>query len=322
MPGRKVVIAGLCLATWPFGAGSQEAAVPAPFQQAGRRALEWTRKVVELGPRPPGSRAHQQQKQLITRTVRPLVEAVGGSLHFLNFTAETPKGPVPMSNIIARFPGTSERAIVVSGHYDTYHRDGLRFVGANDGGSSTGFLLALAELLADDEAESPSEPKNKSAPRKRRNSIWLVFFDGEESFVRWSNADSTYGSRKLAATWVQDGTAARIQALINVDMIGDRDLRILPEGGSTSWLRQLIWRAAARLGHGAMFPSRPLRYVADDHIPFVEAGIPAADLIDFRYGPANRYWHTEEDTLDKLSAQSFAIVMHVVVQTLAELEMR
>ena len=334
MPRRKVVIAGLLLAAWPFGAGSREAVVPAPFPEAGRRALEWTRRVVELGPRPPGSPAHQQQKQLITGAVRPLVEASGGSLHFLNFTAETPKGPVPMSNIIARFPGTSERTVVVSGHYDTYHRDGLRFVGANDGGSSTGFLLALAELLAAeakgkagaaepiDATDSPSNPQKTPAPRKRRNSIWLVFFDGEESFVRWSDADGTYGSRQLAATWVRDGTAARIQAFINVDMIGDRDLRILPEGGSTSWLRQLIWQAAARLGHGAMFPSRPLRYVADDHIPFVEAGIPAADLIDFRYGPANRYWHTEEDTLDKLSAQSFAIVMHVVVQTLAELEMR
>ena len=239
-----------------------------------------------------------------------------------------------MSNIIARFPGTSERAVVVSGHYDTYHRDGLRFVGANDGGSSTGFLLALAELLAAvatgkagiaepaQQALSPSGPKDQPLPHKRRNSIWLVFFDGEESFIRWSDVDSTYGSRKLAATWVQDGTASRIQALINVDMIGDRDLRIPPEGGSTPWLRQLIWKTAARLGHGAVLPPTPLHYVDDDHIPFVDAGMPAVDLIDFQYGPANRYWHTEEDTLDKLSADSFAIVMHVVVETLAELEMR
>ena len=239
-----------------------------------------------------------------------------------------------MSNIIARFPGTSERTVVVSGHYDTYHRDGLHFVGANDGGSSTGFLLALAELLAAeakgkagitepaDGAASPSGPQDKSVPHKRGNSIWLVFFDGEESLVRWSDADGTYGSRKLAATWSRDGTASRIQALINVDMIGDRDLRILPEGGSTPWLRQLIWRAASRLGHGAVFPSQPLRYVTDDHIPFVEAGIPAVDLIDFQYGPAHRYWHTEEDTLDKLSAESFAIVMRVVVGTLGVLEVR
>ena len=334
MLGRKTVIAGLWLAASAPWLGAQAASIPPLFEQAGRRALEWTRRVVELGPRPPGSPAHQQQKRLIARAVRPLVEAAGGSLHFLHFTAQTPKGPVPMSNIIARFPGTSERTVVVSGHYDTYHRDGLHFVGANDGGSSTGFLLALAELLAAEAkgkagiaaaapgADSPSGPKDQAVPHKRGNSVWLVFFDGEEPFVRWSATDGTYGSRKLAETWVQDGTASRIQALINVDMIGDRDLRILPESKSTPWLRQLIWKAGSRLGHGGVFPSRPLRYIADDHVPFVEAGIPAVDLIDLRYGPANRYWHTEEDTLDKLSAESFAIVMRVVVQALGELEVR
>ena len=140
--------------------------------------------------------------------------------------------------------------------------------------------------------------------------------------LRWSATDGTYGSRKLAETWVQDGTASRIQALINVDMIGDRDLRILPEAKSTPWLRQLIWQTASRMGYVVVFPPGPLTYIDDDHVPFVRAGIPAVDLIDLRYGPANRYWHTEEDTLDKLSAESFAIVMRVVVQALGELEVR
>ncbi len=334
MPGRKTVIAGLlagALAPW---LGAQEASVPPPFDHAGQRALEWTRRVVELGPRPSGSPAHKEQQRLIARTLRPLLKAAEGSLNLLNFNAQTPNGSVAMSNIIAKFPGTSERTVVVSGHYDTFHRAGLHFVGANDGGSSTGFLLALAELLAAEAkgkagsseaafgADTPSGPKDQAVPFKRKNSVWLVFFDGEESFVRWSPTDGTYGSRKLARTWVEDGTASRIQALINVDMIGDRDLRLLPEGKSTLWLRQLIWQAASRLGYGALFPPGPLRHIDDDHVPFVEAGIPAVDLIDLRYGPANRYWHTEEDTLDKLSAKSFAIVMRVVVGTLGVLEVR
>ena len=334
MPGRKTVIAGLLPAALAPWLCAQEASVPAPFDHAGRRALEWTRRVVELGPRPPGSPAHKEQQRLITSTLRPLLDAAQGSLHFLNFKAQTPKGPITMSNIIAKFPGTSERTVVVSGHYDTFHRAGLHFVGANDGGSSTGFLLALAELLAAEAkgkagsseaasgADTPSGPKNQAVPFKRKNSVWLVFFDGEESFVRWGPTDGAYGSRTLAKTWVKDGTASRIQALINVDMIGDRDLRLLPEGKSTLWLRQLIWQAASRMGYGAVFPPGPLTYIDDDHVPFVDAGIPAVDLIDLRYGPANRYWHTKEDTLDKLSAESFAIVMQVVVHSLGELEVR
>ena len=123
-----------------------------------------------------------------------------------------------MKNIIAKLPAEGSRVVVVSGHYDTFHRPGLHFVGANDGGSSAGFLLALARILA----ASP-----------RADNVWLVFFDGEESTVSWRNNDHTYGSRRLAAKWSADGTASRIKALLNVDMIGDKDLRLTPEQYST-----------------------------------------------------------------------------------------
>ena len=319
MPGRKIVIAGLFWAGCASWMGAQEASPPDRFQQSGRRALEWTRRVVELGPRPPGSQAHQQQQRIIARALRSFVEAVGGSLHFHRFTAQTPKGPVPMNNIIGKFPGTSDRIVVVSGHYDTYHRDGLHFVGANDGGSSTGFLLALAEFLAAGK-ELGAGPSPDTAASRPKNSIWVVLFDGEESFVRWSASDGAYGSRRLAAAWLADGTTRRLQALINVDMIGDRDLQLVPESGSTPWLRRLIWRTAARLGYGAAFPSGPRRSIEDDHIPFIKAGVPAVDLIDFQYGPAHRYWHSEDDTVDKVSARSFAIMMHVMDAVLAELD--
>ena len=278
--------------------------IPDPkWMAAGQTALGWTRRVVKLGPRPPASAAHRKQRELIAAELSRL----GADVDREPFTAQTPRGPLEMVNLIARFPGRSDRLVVVSGHYDTYHRPGLHFVGANDGGSSTGFLLALAGLLAEGERDHP---------------VWLVFFDGEEAVVQWDETDHTYGSRRQLAAWKREGVLPRIRALINVDMIGDARLGLAHERYSTPWLRDLIWHTAGRLGYADAFPSGPARYIEDDHLPFVDAGVPAVDLIDFDYGPGNRYWHTEQDTIDKLSAQSFAIMLHVVSETLDELSKR
>ena len=274
---------------------------PAEFQQAGKTALQWAGRLVSLGPRPPGSTAQRKQQKLITGELRALELDVVED----DFVALTPKGSVPMKNIIAKLPGEGNRVVVVSGHYDTFHRPGLHFVGANDGGSSAGFLLALARILAASE---------------RADSVWLVFFDGEESTVSWRNNDHTYGSRRLAAKWSADGTASRIKALLNVDMIGDKNLRLTPEQYSTGWLMELVATTAEKLGYGSIFALRRPAYLEDDHVPFLEAGIDAADLIDFDYGPSNSYWHTEEDTVDKISAKSLGTMLHVITETLRELE--
>jgi len=270
------------------------------FAKAGQAAHEWTRRAVELGPRPPGSEAHRKLQRLILDELRHQKAAVVEE----KFTAQTPNGPVPMNNIIAKFPGRSGRIVVVSGHYDTYHRPGMHFVGANDAGSSTGFLLALGEWLHN---------------RQLDDEVWLVFFDGEESFVRWDSNDHTYGSRYLANHWRQEGSAAKIKALINVDMIGDADLSLVYDQNSTGWLRDLVWKTAHRLGYEKQFPWQPPGSIDDDHIPFVAAGYSAVDLIDLQYGLFNRYWHSDEDTLDKLSPTSFAVVLHVVAESLREL---
>jgi Zn-dependent M28 family amino/carboxypeptidase len=209
-----------------------------------------------------------------------------------------------MTNLIARFPGPSGRIVVVTGHYDTYSRPGLKFVGANDAGSSTGFLLQLARTLAGE---------------TRRDSVWLVWFDGEESLVQWSGDDHTYGSRRLAEQWRRQGVLPHVKALLNVDMIGDAGLALLYDQNSTAWLRDMVWSIAARLGYASHFPRLP-GAIEDDHLPFVAAGVPALDLIDFEYGPGNVYWHTGQDTVDKLSARSFEIVGRVVVETLRTLE--
>lgn len=276
---------------------------PAGYAELGRRALDYTRQVVELGPRPAGSEANRKQQELI---VSRLNEA-GCAVTEDPFKAYTPLGPRELENIVCEFPGTSGRIIAVTGHYDTLSRPGLDFVGANDGGSSTGLLLALADLLAGQE---------------RKDAVRLVFFDGEEAAVEWKDGDHTYGSSRVAERWAKDGTAEELVGLLNVDMIGDAGLELLYEGNSTPWLRDLVVSVAQRLGYSAQFPRGQPMYVEDDHIPFAQRGMPAVDLIDFEYGLYNRYWHTEDDTLDKLSAESFAVMLHVLDETIRELEKR
>ena len=199
-----------------------------------------------------------------------------------------------MRNIIARFGAESHSPVVViSGHYDTIAAPA--FVGANDGGSSAALLMVLAERL----------------DRAGHEGVWLALFDGEEAIIEWNSSDHTYGSRRLAGRWAADGTASRISALVNVDMIGDRDLDILYEGNSDAALRREVWEIAAALGYSATFGAN-LGYVQDDHVSFLEVGVPSLNLIDFNYGPLNSYWHTPQDSLDKLSERSFAIVLHVL----------
>ncbi len=275
------------------------AALPAA-EFSGESALRLTAGAVALGPRPPGSPAHHRLQDYIrSRLKQWRCEVIDDA-----FLARTPRGPVHMNNIIARFPGSSGRAIVFSGHYDTKWLPRIRFLGANDGGSSTGLLLELARVLAG---------------RKRKHDLYLVWFDGEEAFGPWSDTDGIYGSRHLARRWADDGTLGRITALVNVDMIGDRDLKILREYYSTPSLLRRIWQVAADLGYRRHFLDST-GAVEDDHVPFLRLGVTAANLIDFNYGPKNSYWHTEQDTMDKLSPASFEVVGKVLLELLRRLE--
>jgi Zn-dependent M28 family amino/carboxypeptidase len=270
------------------------ASVAAAAAFSGASALNYTARAVAFGPRPPGSDAHRRLQSYILAELRRFrCEVVEDA-----FTAQTPLGPVLMKNIVARFPGTSGKAVAITGHYDTKSLPGRRFVGANDGGSSTGFLLEMARTLS---------------ARPRRHDVYLVWFDGEEAIVQWSEADSLYGSRHLVRRWRQDGTLERLTALINVDMIGDKELGIVREAHSTLWLRERIWQIAAELSYRRHFLNEVVE-IEDDHVPFLRAGVPAVNLIDFDYGPGHSWWHTEQDTMDKLSAQSFQAVGDVVLE--------
>jgi glutaminyl-peptide cyclotransferase len=265
---------------------------------SGDAALENTRKLVQLGPRWSGSPAHTKMQALILAALRKYkCEIVDDS-----FQAATPSGAVAMKNIIVRFPGKSGKAVAITGHYDTKRMP--NFVGANDGGSSAGLLLEMARAL------------NGAV---RRDTVYLVFFDGEEAVVNWSDTDSIYGSRHLAEKWSHDGTLGKLKALINVDMTGDKDLNILREYRSNAEIRALIWKTANDRGYGRYFSGRELA-VEDDHMPFLKLGVKAVDLIDFDYGDNMAYWHTPLDTMDKLSANSFQVVGNVLMEVVRRLE--
>jgi Zn-dependent M28 family amino/carboxypeptidase len=268
---------------------------------SGERALAHARALVALGERWPGSDGHRKAQEYILSELRKLQVEV----EEVNFTAETPRGRVPMKNIIAKIPGRSAGLLVVGGHYDTLWREG--FVGANDGGSSAALLLELARVLKQQGSQ--------------RMSVWLVFFDGEEAVGQWSERDSLYGSRWQAALWRQQGVLERLRAVIIVDMIGDKDLALKRESSSTPWLVDLIWTSAREKGYGRHFLDSEIPLL-DDHTPFLHLGVPAVDLIDFDFGPGHRYWHTPQDTLDKISPRSMQIVGEVVLESLRRLMQR
>lgn len=299
MHGKKALAPLAACGLWLVAAGAR-GAQPGAASFSGDSALRYTRRAVSFGPRPAGSEALRRLRAWILAELKQRrCEVIRDS-----FTADTPLGPIAMENIIARFAGTSGRAVAVTGHCDTKSMPGTYFVGANDGGSSTGFLLELARVLS---------------ARPQKNEILLVWFDGEESIGVWSDTDGVYGSRHLAARWAADRTLWRLKALINVDMIGDRELGILPEMNSSGALRALVWQAAAQLGLGRYFLRQP-GAIEDDHAPFVRRGVNGIDLIDFDYGPGNSYWHTEKDTMDKLSTESLQVVGSVVLEVLQRLE--
>jgi glutaminyl-peptide cyclotransferase len=265
-----------------------------PF--SGAEALSLTGRAVAFGARPDGSPAIAKFRGWI----RQQLASCGCEISTDAFTAQTPDGPLQMENIIAKFPGKSGRAIAITGHFDT--KKLADFVGANDGGSSTGFLLELAAVL-------------KGRPRV--DDIYLVFFDGEEAVRDWSDTDSVYGSRHLARKWTEDGTNRRLKALINIDMIGDKDVRMVWDTSSAASLREQFWNAADSLGYKEFFP-RQGGPIEDDHLPFLNEGVRSLDVINFE--SQNSFWHNSKDTMDKLDAHAFQVVGDVVVKVIGELE--
>jgi Zn-dependent M28 family amino/carboxypeptidase len=265
----------------------------------GERALQYVKDIVAYGPRPLTSDGHKKVEEYLAAHLK------GDQVEDDNFIADTPEGKFPVHNIIAKFPGTKDGIIVIASHYDTnYPLRKTSFVGANDGGSSSALLLEIANQL-------------RGKPRDGY-SVWLVWDDAEEAMKPETEMpfmdDSLYGIQHLADKWEADGTLKKIKAFLLADMVGDADLNIDRDSYSTPWVETVVYEAASRVGYQSHFFARTTA-VSDDHLPFMKKGVPSADLIDFTYGYNDVFWHTTQDTVDKLSAQSLHIVGSVMLET-------
>jgi len=269
----------------------------------GARAYEHVRHLVDLGSRPPASDGiHRAQAYIIAQ-----LKSYGCQVEEHDFHGSTPLGDLAMKNIVVKIPGTSQGIVLYATHYDTVRIP--NFVGADDGGSGVGTMLELARLFC---------------ARKNSLNVWIVFFDGEEAqgrwtdsaSVNWTDTNSTFGSREMAASMALSGDLKRVKAMILADMIGPANLKIKRDTNSTPWLTDLIWATAAQLGYENVFVSEKFPITGDDHLSFIRRGVAGCDLIDFSIP----YWHTPQDTLDKIDPQSLAVVGHVLAETLPRLE--
>jgi Zn-dependent M28 family amino/carboxypeptidase len=287
------------------GQASKPAEVAPPADQTGgfdgAKAFDQVAKIVSFGPRPPASDGiHQVQSYIISQ-----LRNSGCEVEQDDFHASTPVGDVAMKNIVAKAPGTGPGIILLLTHYDSLGsvKD---FVGAEDSASSTGVMIEMARQLC---------------AKKGSNSVWMAFLDGEEAFVNWDqNDDHTYGSRELAARMALSGDLKRVKAVILADMIGQYGVQLAPESSSTKWLVDVVWKTAERLGHKDIFPRREVAAVSDDHDPFLSRGLPAVDIIDLGDYTSAGYWHTSQDTIDKVSPRNLAIVGQVIMESVGELQ--
>jgi glutaminyl-peptide cyclotransferase len=278
----------------------------------GAQAYDFTAKLVSFGPHPPDTDAmHHVQAYLVSE-----LKSFGCVVDTDNFNAPSPVGDLAMENVIVKIPGSGQGIILLMTHYDTLRL--ADFVGANDAGSSSGLMLEMARLLC--------------GLRKGPNAVWIAFLDGEEEQMNftsaqqaqtvWNDPETTYGSRELAARLAVSEDLKRVRAVILADMVGQKNLEIPRESNSTKWLTDLVWNTADHLGYESVFVPHDVS-VIDDHGPFLKRGVPAVDVIDFvDYRTSNTwvYWHTTQDTMDKLSPRSMAIVGFVILESVRELQ--
>ncbi len=296
MGARILAIAALLLAGCGRSGEAGRTDVRIWEEFSGENALRHVQQMVDYGPRPPGSEALERTRVYITQQL----EALGWRVTRQSFTDSTPRGPMTFVNVIATFAAAKEQPTFLLGsHYDTKHYDDIRFVGANDGGSSNGLLIEMARVLA-------TRPELAAK-------VQLVFFDGEEAYVSFTQSDGLYGSRHFAKQLVAEGKAKQFRGGIVFDMVGDKSLTITLPPDSPAHIARGIFAAAEALNVRKHF-SYSVGDILDDHAPLNAIGIPTIDLIDFDF-PA---WHTADDTMDKISADSLKIVGAVAARYLAE----
>ena len=270
---------------------------------SGERALKLLEEFLAIGPRPSGSEGAAAAARWIAQEARRR----GADVNIDEWREETAAGAMTFRNVAATLPGNKPGRIILGSHYDTKNLPGIPdFQGANDSGSSTALLLMLITAL-------------DSIPAQERCTLEFVFFDGEECIDSYGPKDGLHGSRYHARRIKNQDAVDECRAMILLDMVGDRDLRITIPPESDSKLARELFAIAERQGVREQFGYFQRGSILDDHVPFAELGIPAINLIDFDYGPGNSYWHTAEDTIDKISAASLHIVGNVALELAAEL---
>ena len=262
----------------------------------GKAAYEHVAKMVSFGPRPAGSQAIAQTQDYILSQL----QSFGCTVEADAFSADTPAGRLPMKNILVKTQGERPGVILLGTHYDTLKKD--NFVGADDAGSSTGLMLELARQLC---------------PKHGRYAVWIAFFDGEEAVEHWSDTDSRYGSRQMAAKLAISGDLPKVKAFLLADIVGGKTARIPREANSTKALSNLVYTTAKRLGYGNLFVDEE-KGAEDDHDSFLKRKVPSVDVIgDFI---SNGYWHTPQDNMEQISAKTLGMVGHVFLETVKELQ--
>lgn len=267
----------------------------------GERALRLTAELAAIRPRHSGTSGAAEAAAWL----RDQCAATGCEVRIDVWDEQTPAGMTTFRNVIATRPGKIKKRVLLGSHYDTkYLPEVADFVGANDSASSSALLLELMRVMV-------------AYPETSDYSLEFVFFDGEECRVRYSVGDGLHGSRRHAEQIAAAGRVGEYAAMILLDMIGDKDLTVTIPLNTDRGLARRVLQIAERRGVRKYFGYYP-QGIIDDHVPFAEVGMPVVNLIDFEYGPDNRYWHTAEDTLDKLSATSLKIVGEVVVELLSQ----
>jgi glutaminyl-peptide cyclotransferase len=267
---------------------------------SGEKAFAHVQRLVDFGPRPSGSDAIEKSR----RYIEDQLHRCGWQVTRQAFSDDTPRGRVQFVNLIADFRGQTKPGpmFLLCSHYDTKTFDTIKFVGANDAGSSTGLLLELARVIA--------QHPNLAAK------IELVFFDGEEAYDHFSETDGLYGSRYFARQ-LSASSAKQFRGGILFDMVGDRSLDVTLPADSPPEIARDTFAAAEALKLRRYFTYLD-REMIDDHSPLNAIGIPTIDVIDFDYPP----WHTAGDTIDKISPTSLQIVGSVALYYLSEFALK
>lgn len=283
-------------------ASADEAPLPAKTDGFdGKRAYEQVVKQVSFGPRPAGSPALAKLQEYLEAELK----SYGCSADTDSFSADTPAGRLSMKNLLVKIPAAKKDAqiILLGTHYDTKRLED--FVGADDGGSSTGVMLELARVLC-------------AQKQPGKYAVWIAFFDGEEAVNRdWKDPDNRYGSRQMAARLSASGDLKQVKVFLLADLVGSKRLRLMRESNSTKSFADVVWKTGQRLGYKDVFVDQQTE-ISDDHLSFLSRGVPSVDVIDLETSAS--YWHTPQDTLDKVSPRSLAIVGHTLLETVKGLQ--